>query len=469
MVGLAATTWTGVAVASGDDGSSAPAPSNAAEQVVVASDEMQSAGDSAAKVPGEKTAPSPTRTEPSPTGTSVTTGGGSTETTPELGAAAQTATSSAAGAQDVQIAPLAAAAPLQCTAGYVYSISSAGQLRQIAPGGSLTEVGNTPATGSDFNGLGIGPSGSTAFAYLRQTSDNELETARIFTYNVATGAWTDTGDSYDTNLGNALVAGAVDLHSGIYYFGGFTSDGGQFKIWQYNAGANPRFTQKGYIATGSTSSNQNGDMAFDANGNLFVVRGSGTSTTVYSVSAASFAAASGNQQIQASPSTTVTTMSSVNGVAFDSSGRAFLGASSELRSYAMPSWTGAQSVTSNLSSSTDLASCSSPATITVQKVVAGRVNTTDQFTLTLKDGSQTLGTATTAGTAMGLQQQIVGPQPTERGKVLTFSESAAGGANLNAYSTTYQCTVDGQSIAGASGTGASGSVTIPVSGSEIVC
>lgn len=363
------------------------------------------------------------------------------------------------------------ASVIQCTAGVVYGVSAGGQLQQVSAG-TVTSIGS-PATGvSSFNGLGIGTGGSPVLAYERT---NGARTATMFSFNPVSGTWTNTGDAYNTvndGYNGSLVAGAVDLKTGSYYFGGFSGNGTQYYLWRYNPGSTPRFTFVGTLDTSTNAASaSNGDMAFDAAGNLFVVRGVGSTTTVFSVTAANLAAGTGGT-IPSSTSNSFTTNANVNGVAFDASGKAYLGTGNTVTSYDMPNWTNATVVASSTSgySGTDLASCSSPATITLEKDVQGRVNDTDQFALSLTQGSTTLGTATTAGTATGVQSQRVGPLPAVRGTTVNFSETGAGGTNLSGYTSSYQCTVDGQPMTPAvSGTGTSGSVTIPVTGQEILC
>lgn len=367
-------------------------------------------------------------------------------------------------------APLATSpTPLRCDAGYVYGVTAAGQLRQVAPDGTVTNLG-TPASGVlSFNGLGVGPGGSPVYAIERTGADTSRN-ATVYEYTTTTGTWSSTGASTSAlggNTGTNMVGGAVNLSTGRYYFGGFTR-GGDFKVYEYDPAATPRIKLKGTVRTTATSSS-NGDMAFNANGDLFIVRGEGNSTEVYSVTAANFAAATGGT-MTASLSTALATMSNVNGVAFDSSGRGFLGSLIELRSYAMPNWSALATVVSSGLNTTDLASCSSPATITIEKFVQGaRVNASDQFTLSLTQGSTVLGTTTTTGNVSGVQDQRVGPQPTVRGVTLNFSEAAAGTTNLSTYASSWSCTVDGEPMLGASGTGTTGSVTIPSSGDLINC
>lgn len=359
-----------------------------------------------------------------------------------------------------------------CAAGWVYGVSSAGQLRQVPPTGPVTNLGSSADT-TNFNGLGIGPGGQTVYGIQRSASGGTAQNAIVWTYNTTTGNWTNTNASTaniggDSNTGTNMVGGAVNLSNGLYYFGGFTSNG-NFKIYQYNPTATPRITHKVTVTTAETTS-ANGDIAFNSDGDLFVVHGTdGGQTTIYSVTAANFNAANGTA-VQAARSASFGTMGGVNGVAFDSNGRAYLGSGSELRSYAMPNWSDPQNRVESGLNSTDLASCSSPATITIEKVVqGGRIAGSDQFVLSLTQGATSLGTATTSGNQTGVQGQRIGPLPTARNVTLSFSESASGTTNLSNYASSWSCTVDGEAIAGASGTGTMGSVTIPNSGDQIVC
>ncbi len=352
-----------------------------------------------------------------------------------------------------------------CQAGYAYAISDSGQLQQIV-GGTRTNVG-TNLNSSDMNGLGIGAGGSSVFA-INRTGSTSSQTATVYRFDTTTGSWSNTNDSQSTTV--SLVAGAVNSSTGNYVFGGYSGDGSQFRMWQYNPG-NESFSYLGYIQTNMGDGANNGDMAFNASGDLFIVHGRSNSVTVFSVTAANFSSANGGLITSAKSATISTNSSNVNGVAFDASGKSYLGSSSQLRSYDMPNWSNGQLVTDNLHDSTDLASCSSPATIKLQKIVqGGRSSATDQFRLELKQGNTTLGTATTSGTATGVQPQVVGPLPVVRGATLTFSETFVNGAVASNYATSYQCLVDGEQMNPAvTGTTTSGSITIPDIGEAIVC
>ena len=368
-----------------------------------------------------------------------------------------------ASAQSLVTAAAAAVQPV-CTAGYVYAVTSGGQMQQIAPNGTVTSFGSPASNVSNFNGLGISSGGTSAYAIMRSASGGTDQNGTVYVFNTATGTWSSTGAN-SGNTSTNLVAGAVSLSNGRYYFGGFT-DGGNFRLYEYNPAASTPISFKGTIAINSGSA-ANGDIAFDAAGNLFVVRGENNTTTIYSVTAANLAAANGGT-ITAAVSASRTTMDSVNGVAFDASGKGYLGSSNEMRSYNMPGWSNMAVAATTGLSSTDLASCSSPPTITLEKFIDGqRVKSTDQFALTLTQGSQTIGTTTTTGTASGLQSQRVGPIPTVRGVELTFTETASGGTDLSQYASSYRCLVDG--VQTTQGTTTTGKITIPAGGQAVEC
>ena len=360
----------------------------------------------------------------------------------------------------------------QCTAGYVYGITGSGQIKQVAPGGEVINLGSASGlSNANFNGLGIGTGGSAVYAYSRGGTGNSDSDVSIYRYDVATGKWSDTNHNVDSNTGSrtvTFVAGAINLDTAKYFLGGYSGTGNNrvFRLWEYDPTTNTS-TYKGYIsATGDGAAN--GDIAFNSNGDLFVVRGAGSTTTIYSVTAASLAAANGGLIASSAANAVSGTTDDVNGVAFDADGKGFLSSGSKVQSYNMPAWSGQSDVTSSLGGSTDLASCGSPPSITIEKVVeGGRVSATDQFTLTLKQGQTTVGSATTTGSSTGVQAERIGPLPTVRNVALSFAESAAGTANLANYVSSYRCLVDG--VQTTQGDGTSGTITIPASGQVVNC
>ena len=87
-------------------------------------------------------------------------------------------------------APLAATInPLSCEA--IYAVSASGKMQEVAlPGGAVKKVGE-PASGvSIFNGLGIAPGGTKAYAYERSSGGGVGQTVSLYTYNPETGKWT---------------------------------------------------------------------------------------------------------------------------------------------------------------------------------------------------------------------------------------------------------------------------------------
>lgn len=368
----------------------------------------------------------------------------------------------------------AAPVSISCEPGIVYSVSASGQLRKIA-NGSSSDVGKSatkpgflgiPTSVTSFNGLGIGKNGSPIYAYDRTNSAQSIE---IYRFDASSESWRSAGAT-ETRSGVQFIGGAVSLSTDIFYFGGFNSSGTSFSLYSYDS-SNNRTSFKGTINTSADSGGAtNGDIAFDSQGNLFVARGSGATTTIFSVTAANVENASGGS-IPSAKSAGFTTNTDVNGAAFDANGKAYLGTGTAIASYDMPNWSNKQSFASGSNwGSTDLASCSSPATITLQKDIKdGRAKSGDQFGLMLKQGGTTLGDATTTGTETGVQDEIVGPLPAKRGAVITFAETAANGADLGNYSSEYSCTIDDKAMSAAAGSGTTGSVTIPNSGDAVLC
>lgn len=367
-----------------------------------------------------------------------------------------------------------AQAMIACAPGNVYSITSAGQLRHVTPDGTATNVGTVPSGAiTQFNGLGIGTGGGPVYAYDRTNST----TATFYQFNTATDTWSSLGLTYNTALtanggfNGSLVAGAVDLKTGAYFFGGFVSGAQQFKLWRYNPSART-VTFMGTVNTPGAGTSANGDIAFDSAGNLFIVRNENRTATevetkIFSVTDVALAAANGGA-IPAAAGSSMRTVARVTGVAFDSTGKGYLGAGDVITSYDTPGWNNPSTFTNQLTGTSDLASCSSPATITLEKDVKTRVNPGDQFNLELNQGTVSLGTATTTGTANGVQSERVGPLPVARNATIRLSETAAGTTDLSRYASSYSCTADGNPI-GISGTGTSAAITIPATGNEIVC
>ncbi|WP_369344646.1 collagen binding domain-containing protein [Bifidobacterium aquikefiricola] len=386
----------------------------------------------------------------------------------------------------VQIAPKQAQAANQtvftCAPGYIYSQKSNGSVYSAGDSNTL------PAWSSidnfnDVNGISIGTDGSSAYAYQRSNDHSGIDT--LLQYTPSSG-WTAIDDSdYSTGLNGSLVTGAVDLSTGNYLFGGYDTrysyygQSTSFKLFEYVV-ASHTYLQLGSFSVDNITSN--GDMAFDAAGNLYVVQ-SGNQTNIYSITAADVKSAESaedaNHQIPATKVSQLqgssTVISNVNGVAFDSDGTIYLGNGTTLARYDPSTW---QQIGANKNipggSSTDLASCNSPSTLTVRKNLPnGRALTNDQFTLSVAEGTKPLSSATTRGSASGIQSDELGPMPVVANTAYNFSEAMASGSDsaLSSYTATWSCTnANGMVIS--NGAGSSGSVTIPIQtgkGAAITC
>lgn len=136
---------------------------------------------------------------------------------------------------------------------------------------------------------------------------------------------------------------------------------------------------------------------------------------------------------------------------------------------------GAANVTTILNApDTATLTVTAPSTITVRKNVMARVAASDQFVLGLRTstGTADLTTATTTGSATGVQAAATTPYTATPGQTYTIREAMASrsASALSAYTSAWQC-ANGTEVL-SSGTGATGTVTVPaasVAGAAIVC
>ena len=111
----------------------------------------------------------------------------------------------------------------------------------------------------------------------------------------------------------------------------------------------------------------------------------------------------------------------------------------------------------------DLGACSNPPVLQLQKNVVNRQSDTDQFNLSITGGGLSSGnTATTTGTATGVQSAKAGPVLGTTDTTYTFAETGAGTTTMANYTTTYQCVDQGQNnLVVASGNTQSFNFTLP--------
>lgn len=372
---------------------------------------------------------------------------------------------------------------LFCDSNHFYSVTATGALEQgDIVSGSLAAVGSWSGV-TAANALGVGANGNLAYALDR--SADATDVASVLKWTPAGGFEKLANSSYSTavngtQIAGSIVAGAIDLSTGRYLFGSFANS--QFYIWSFTE-SNPvasRFAFVGSFSTGSAP-NGNGDMAFDARGNLYVVGAatvnSTNSATIYTVSAETLASATGSTlAVTASGTKTLTgtdaAFTNVNGIAFSPRGTVYLANAGSAYEFDATTWQRITGTPRVAVTSVDLAGCSSPPTITVLKNVVGRQSPNDQFTLTAAAGSpsSSFATATTTGAATGRQAAQIGPYPTTSGSVVTFSEAMAAGSTfaITAYTTFYECWADGVRLA--TGTTTTGTVTVPSrAGVNVTC
>lgn len=331
-----------------------------------------------------------------------------------------------------------------CTANSFYSVQGNGTLQQVnGATGVTTTLGSWGAGLTEVNALGIGAGGAEVYALQRNGND----VARILRLNQAGGWQSIAAPAYLTGSNGPIVAGAVSLATGTYYFGGFsnTADRLQFRLHQYvpAAGISP----VGVVDIGPRSdANASGDMAFDGAGNLTIVRATDSVISAVTVSASALAAATGGVLPQsASPARALTGLAGVNGVAFDTDGIAYLANGTTAMRFDPSDWTRIGStVTAGLVESVDLASCAAPPTLTV-RASAALVSATDRFRIELRSGTVEMASTTTDGAAPGSLAQQIGPLPVRAAQTYRILQTMAPGAAAD-YATEFACTGGAQVV-----------------------
>ncbi|HKP06134.1 MAG TPA: hypothetical protein VJU58_02675, partial [Microbacterium sp.] len=373
---------------------------------------------------------------------------------------------------------------LYCDNSHFYSVDATGILTQVdIATGTTTTVATWPGVTS-VNGLGIGANGSVAYAFNRTTDSTDIASILKYTPGGTPVALPDS--AYVTRAGNTsgstiidggIVAGALDLTSNRFLFGKF--NGGFFYLWSFTESTpnSSGFRYLGRFSTG-TATVGNGDMAFDSVGNLFVLgaASSGTSSTatIFTVTASTLAAAAGGTlAVNATVPATLTGMNSgqaltsITGLAFSPRGTIYLSSSTDtsastgMYEFDATTFVRVAGTPRIPTAAVDLASCASPASVTLQKNVVGRIAASDQFQLSVSRDGTVAASATTSGAATGLQPAQVGPLPVAAGSTLTIAEAIAAGSTstLGAYTIIYECWSEGVRIT--TGTTASATVSIP--------
>jgi uncharacterized repeat protein (TIGR01451 family) len=410
---------------------------------------------------------------------------------------------------------------LDCTGNAIYQLqrassgSTTGRLNTVdvlpmTPNymGSVTATQTTtsliPATNPGGNALGITEGGQGAWALAPQAPGGEgaeLDfTLRFF--NPATNAWTDREVTINTTnrlpnnvtaaniRSQGIVAGAVDPRSGNFYWAYLASaPRDRMVVFGYSTTTNQPIGVVAYstlpqdVPGPPSTAGSNGDIAFDGAGNLFVVSNTGTSAAVGVIDGP---LPTTEPTDLTRPNTRLTTFpnpdnNSYNGIAFNSIGELFIqwstgGTTTTIRKISPQtgeSLAGPSTVnftTGGGGIGVDLGGCAAPPTMQLRKRVVARRADTDQFRLSINGGGLTQGnTATTSGTATGVQAATAGPVVARAGTTYTFTETGAGTTDLEHYGSEWRCVdqaADNAEVA--SGSGTTFTLT-PASGQAILC
>lgn len=336
---------------------------------------------------------------------------------------------------------------LICQPGNAYSLLQNGTVRHIDMTGTSAELFTLPGTPSggmtDANALAVGIDGNETIAYAIGRVQNRVGT--IYKYSTSAREWDlkfdGTGANYD--ISGWVVGGAINPYDGHYYFTSSFED--YFYLYSFDG---TDVVGKGRLDVGSTAGN--GDIAFDAAGNLYVVRGpTGTSAVhVYTIRQSEVSDASGSHELTyaTSVSNQDAGFSDINGIAFDIDGSLYLANGSTVARFDPSTLSQlGENVTTGLNdgniTSGDLASCLSPATLTVQKNVVGRANAEDQFNLAVSTGNASVTDVTTEGDEPGIQDEQVGPVAVYVGNSYAVQEAGRETTDLAVdYQSAWQCT-----------------------------
>ncbi|HVA05225.1 MAG TPA: hypothetical protein VNG12_00625, partial [Acidimicrobiales bacterium] len=339
------------------------------------------------------------------------------------------------------------------------------QINSVNPStGAETTVVAVAAGVGEPNGLGITRNGTAAY-YI-----DEAHAGTVYDYNAITQTTTPFADG-NGSIG-AVVAGAVDPANGIYYYA--TYAGGTATLYGFNTTTNTAIS--GIVATAplAEAGGNNGDIAFDLLGNLYLVNSAAPGPGGVAVVRGPLPTTAAGTVLTSTVLTTslpgATAAGGFNGIGFLNPGQLVverINGTNQSVLYVLNPNTAAiiSGPTTETGIDVDLGACSYNPSLIVQTNIVGRYGVGDQFGSSVTGGGITQGnTATTSGSSTGVQAAQVGPVIGVSGDTYTIAQTAASGS-LSNYSTTYSCvdTVNSQTVA--SGSGASFSLPFPSPGS----
>lgn len=350
---------------------------------------------------------------------------------------------------------------LSCKPGEFYGLTTdTGKLYKATISGKEITTQSVPGKFSEqwvqqTNGLAIGYHGTFAYAYDKRSSGSDpYVDLRIWTpqNGFSEVKKIRLGSVRTTGFGVAnLVAGAAKLELGNrdFYFGGYSNDLDEgvkkkyFNLWKYTEKS--QSTQYlGYIKTGKASDraiSANGDLAFNDNGDMYLLLNDGKESQVFTVSAEDLARAENrvgtdsedfhtneHTELKAQNGGILSTVSgkTLNGFALNSDGTLLVASADSL--YQIDPNVEEIVARGELSEflSGDLASCQNPPTLELKKKVNNRAKPSDQFNLSITrvsdDGNVVTGEVDTKGDQVGEQSDKVGPLPVRSGRTYILRE-----------------------------------------------
>lgn len=340
----------------------------------------------------------------------------------------------------VTAAPAAAADPFLCTPGAVF-VQSSTEIREFA----VNEQGGAPGAGGTLgtvsfgtdhsdNGLGISAGGRYAYTVTNSSSNKVLAKHDRVTDQTTRTSFT---------LSSAVLRGAVNPVTGVYYFASSTANNA-INIYAWNESVTPQtYVQVGTLrpTDGSSAFGANGDMAFSASGQLVLV----ADQYIYSADLPT-ALESSTATLDAKQVHDMGAGVQGNGIAFGNRGHLFVsvsGGGSRIIEVDLPRGETVNTTSLGSFAPTDMSSCTFPNTLTLKKdLPEGRHAPTDQFTLGIQapaEYSVAQTANTTTGDEPGLQADYAGPVFTNQGDTFGLTESAAGSADLTGYDTSLVC------------------------------
>jgi uncharacterized repeat protein (TIGR01451 family) len=382
-------------------------------------------------------------------------------------------------ANDQSTTTAAFSAGFRCTADVVYGLNSTGAVLAInRTSGASVQEGYFPAGATiALNGLGMSADGRYAFAA------SQIGTKTVYRYDSTTGTAVPAGTIPQAAAGTIFM-GAVNPVDGRYYVG--STSGSQYVFYAFDTATNTSLGERFRLPAAAPGFVYS-DLAFDSRGRAFVLSSSGNGTATANqflvIESLPTDGSVATTRLLAYPAPAT---AAFQGMAFGSDGYLY-------GQYATPMNrvlaridpnSGAVVSSSNILNPNgttntlvnDLASCSLASTITAQKSIDGRHTPGDQFTVTISGNGVALGnTGTTFGATTGLQTApaaSAGPVAGVPGRTYTITETPSSGTALGNYRTLWECTDTRDSSLVASGTGITGTVTIPsgsASGSHIAC